>query len=306
MSFFISLFFVTITLLSMTQKNNNGSSFCADQSQKPLFSFGLIADVQYCDCDPAGTRFYRSSPAKLREAINSFKEDSAAFIINVGDLIEKDIDSYQKVLNIIDSSGIKTWHCTGNHDFSVESRFKKQIPVLHPLKKGYYSFNYDQFRFIFLNGNEVSTYASNNKAIIKEAQRLIESLKSEGEINAIDWNGAIGKTQLGWLEKQLNESLSNNEKVFLICHFPVYPPDLYNLLNYKEVLSVLEKYNNIIAWLNGHNHSGNYGNYNMIHFVTFKGMVETESTNSYALIEVYGNKILIKGSGREKSQILEW
>jgi hypothetical protein len=77
-------------------------------------------------------------------------------------------------------------------------------------------------------------------------------------------------------------------------------------LNYKEVLPVLEKHNNIIAWFNGHNHNGSYGNFNMIHFVTLRGMVETENNNSFALVEVYRNKIWIKGSGREKSQILAY
>jgi hypothetical protein len=33
-------------------------------------------------------------------------------------------------------------------------------------------------------------------------------------------------------------------------------------------------------------------------------MVETDSTNSFALVEVYKNKIWIRGNGREKSQIL--
>jgi hypothetical protein len=37
-----------------------------------------------------------------------------------------------------------------------------------------------------------------------------------------------------------------------------------------------------------------------------RGMVETEKTNSYSLVEVYKNKIWIKGSGREKSQILAY
>ena len=71
-----------------------------------------------------------------------------------------------------------------------------------------------------------------------------------------------------------------------------------------KYLSILEKYSNIIAWFNGHNHAGNYGNFNLIHFVTLRGMVETEANNSFAEIEIYRNKIWIKGSGREKSQIL--
>ncbi|MBN2632621.1 MAG: hypothetical protein JXR66_03630 [Bacteroidales bacterium] len=65
-------------------------------------------------------------------------------------------------------------------------------------------------------------------------------------------------------------------------------------------------YDNIIAWFSGHNHAGNYGNFNMIHFVTFRGMVETAERNSFAVVEVYPNKIWIKGSGREKSQILAY
>ena len=108
------------------------------------------------------------------------------------------------------------------------------------------------------------------------------------------------------LMMSLMNSEEADEKVFLFCHFPVWPDNNHNLLNYKEVLSILEKYQNIVAWFNGHNHAGNYGNFNMIHFVTIKGMVETETNNSFALVEVYNNKLWIKGYGREKSQILAY
>ncbi len=84
------------------------------------------------------------------------------------------------------------------------------------------------------------------------------------------------------------------------------PENIHNLLNYNDILTVLKRYNNIISWFNGHNHSGNYGNVNQIHFVTFKGMVETENTNSFSEVEVYKNKIWIKGFGREKNQILAY
>lgn len=289
----------------MPSKNDSVGLQLNNQSQKPLFSFGIIADVQYADYEPAGTRFYRSSLAKLREAVNAFKEDSVGFIINLGDIIDRDFESYKPVMNIIDSSGLKTYHVTGNHDYSVDPRYKKRLPVLLT-KEGYYSFDYENFRFIFINGNEISTYISNNKTVIKEANENIDSLKSKGEINAIDWNGGISGKQILWLDSQIKEAAGKNEKVFLICHFPVVPENVHNLLNYKEVLPVLEKYQNIIAWFNGHNHAGNYGNFNMIHFVTFKGMVETEANNSFAIVEVYKNKLWIRGSGREKSQILAY
>jgi manganese-dependent ADP-ribose/CDP-alcohol diphosphatase len=306
MNLLIDLLIAINISFGMPDKSDSVASHPANQNQKPLFSFGIIADVQYADYEPAGTRFYRLSTDKLKEAVNSFKEDSVNFIINLGDIIDRDFESYKPVMDIINSSGLKTYNITGNHDYAVDSRFKKRLPVLSSSKDGYYSVNYKNFRFIFLNGNEVSTYISNNKSAIKQATDYISVLKQKGEINAIDWNGGISTKQLAWLDNQLTEATGKNEKVFIICHFPVVPENEHNLLNYKDVLPVLEKYQNIIAWFNGHNHAGNYGNFNMIHFVTFKGMVETETTNSFALVEVYNNKLWIRGSGREKSQILAY
>jgi manganese-dependent ADP-ribose/CDP-alcohol diphosphatase len=296
----------TIILLTMAEKNDTVSFRPASQSQKPIFSFGIIADVQYADNDPVGTRFYRSSPGKLREALSSLNNDSAEFIVNLGDLIDKDFNSYKTVMNIIDSSGLKIYHIAGNHDYSVEPRLKKQIPVITSTKNDDFYFVYKNFRFIFLNGNEVSTYISNKQSIINQATEYLAAMKNRGEINALDWNGGFSSKQLKWLQEQLNEASSKNEKVILLCHFPVFPENVHNLLNSNEVLALLGNYNNVIAWFNGHNHAGNYGNYNMIHFVTFKGMVETESKNSFALVEVYNNKIWIRGFGREKSQILAY
>ena len=277
-----------------------------EQDQMPLFSFGIIADVQYCDCETSGSRYYRYSLSKLREAVTAFKEDGTDFIFNLGDLIDRDINSYKPVTRILDSSGIKVYHVTGNHDYSVESRFKKRIPPLEGNKEGYYSFVHNNFRFIILNGNEISTYAGTGKKEIREASELIGRLREEGMENAVDWNGGMSSKQLAWLDQQLVMASARNEPVFILCHFPVWPEGVHNLLNSDDVLEILNRYGNIVAWFNGHNHMGNYGNFNMIHFVNFKGMVETETTNSFAVVEVYRNKIWIRGNGREKSQILAY
>jgi len=306
MKLLIASVFATIIFLTMPYISETRDLQANNQSQKPLFSFGILADIQYADYDPVGTRFYRSSLGKLREALTSLKRDSAEFIISLGDVIDRDIESFKPVMNLIDSSGMKTYHITGNHDYSVEPRLKKRIPLLPETKDKYYSIAYKNFTFIFLDGNEVSTYMSNNKSQIKQAEEYLFTMKEKGEINAIDWNGGFSSKQLLWLKAQLDEATNRNQSVFLICHFPVVPENEHNLLNYKEVLPILEDYENIIAWFNGHNHAGNYGNFNMIHFVTFKGMVETETRNSFALVEVYKNKIWIRGYGRERSQILAY
>lgn len=266
----------------------------------------MIADAQYADSDPAGNRYYRESISKLKEALSELKKDSADFVINLGDIIDSDFNSYKDVLGIIANSGIKTYHITGNHDYTIESSFKKNIPLNLPSGKGYYSFVHRKFRFIMLNGNEISVFATDNKKRIKEAADYIQNLKNKGKNNAIDWNGGISRKQLEWLDSEIEKSETAGEKVLIFCHYPVWPENYHNLLNYNEVLTLLGKHKNIIAWFNGHNHAGNYGNFNMIHFITMKGMVETENTNSFALVEVYKNKLWIRGSGREKSQILAY
>lgn len=295
-----------ITSLIVMNMPESGLEDKVLQSTRPLFTFGVIADVQYCNCEPAGTRYYSLSTGRLREAVGSFRADSVNFVINLGDLIDRDYESFGPVLSILDSSDLRVFHVTGNHDYSVENRLRKKIPVPMPSQEGYYSFSFRNYRFIALNGNEISTYASANRGIIKKAEKYLGEIKESGSINAFDWNGGLSERQLEWLKDQLDISKDAGEKVFILCHFPVFPENVHNLLNYEEVNSLLMNYDNIIAWFSGHNHAGNYGNFNMIHFVTFRGMVETAERNSFAVVEVYPNKIWIKGSGREKSQILAY
>ena len=65
--------------------------------QRPAFRFGVIADIQYCDCDDAsnfaGTevRKYRGTLAQTRRAVehwNALSEPAAACVLNLGDIID--------------------------------------------------------------------------------------------------------------------------------------------------------------------------------------------------------------------------
>jgi hypothetical protein len=53
--------------------------------------------------------------------------------------------------------------------------------------------------------------------------------------------------------------------------------------------------------MNGHNHAGNYAFQNGIHFITLKGMVETETENAFSEVLFSEKNIEIKGFGQEKS-----
>ncbi|MGW3511088.1 hypothetical protein [Streptomyces sp. NPDC000994] len=65
----------------------------------------------------------------------------------------------------------------------------------------------------------------------------------------------------------------------------------------------MSSYDNVVAWLNGHNHTGNYGLTRGNHCVKFKGLADT-TTTSYATVQAYEDHLLIEGFGREPNRIV--
>jgi len=299
----ITIYLASTLFLTMSLSKMQDNSY---SQKKPIITFGIVSDVQYSDYDPVTSRYYRGSKVKLGEAVSQFKSDSAEFIVSMGDLIDKDFDSFKPVLDILASSGLKTYHIAGNHDYSVNNNQKNRLPLIDNTGARYYSFTKDKFRFIFLDGNDVSLYGASSRQTEQEAKDLLTLMRSRGEKNALDWNGAIGSTQLKWLKDELSTAVKNNEKVFLFCHFPVAPDDPHNLLNSSQLLDLITKYPGVKAWFAGHNHQGSFVKTGSTNFVTFKGMVETENENSFAMIRVFSDRLEIKGFGREISRILQY
>ena len=61
----------------------------------------------------------------------------------------------------------------------------------------------------------------------------------------------------------------------------------------------------MVAYCNGHNHAGNYGILNGKHFLNFKGMVETPTESCFAVVEVFPNRLEVRGFGREPNRTLQ-
>ncbi|HUS86965.1 MAG TPA: metallophosphoesterase [Bacteroidales bacterium] len=274
-------------------------------NQEPVVSFGLVADIQYSNSGREGSRYYSHSASKLREAINDLNSHNLQFVISLGDLIDHDFSSYDTVMPIIRSSIHPVYYVLGNHEFSVKSSERKKVMDYLEMEKSYYSFVMQNFRFIILDSNDISVYSPDRRKRA-EAGRMIKDLIEKEQINAFDYNGGIGDEQKEWFINQLDESVNSNQRVLVFSHHPIFPESLFNLFNYKEMLEIAAKYKNIIAWFCGHRHEGAYANFNLIHLVNSRGMVETPDQNSYAVIELYHNKIWIKGRGREKSMILAY
>jgi len=294
--FFFIIYTAILTASPMNMTNEK-------QDDKAILTFGLIADIQYCDCNSHGTRFYSHSLNKLTEAIDDFNTGKAEFIVNLGDLIDRDFRSFKPVLDRLEESKKPVFHLLGNHDYSIKQRYKKRMTTMLAGEDAYYSFSRSGFRFIILNSCDISTYSGSLRSRLKAAA-ILTRLQREGQKNAFDWNGAIGSKQINWFKSELEEARDMGQEVFIFSHHPVEPEGAHNIYNSKEMLTIVSGFDNIIAWFSGHNHMGDYGYYSGIHFLTLKAVVETADTNSRALVEVYEDYLLIEGRGREESRKL--
>jgi len=272
-----------------------------EKSQDSNFSFGLIADCQYCNVVGEGQRKYSLSDQKLQSCVNHFNTLDLSYVVHLGDFIDKDWESFDVVGPIYNQLTMPAYHVLGNHDFSVADSLKASVVSKMGLDSAYYHFEKKGWRFIVLNGNDISFHAYPQGS----AQYLAaEEYYTSNEITSPKWNGAIGPLQMKWLDGVLSKANEQGEKVIVYCHFPIYPEDQHNLWNANEVISTLEKYSNVKAYINGHNHEGNYGQKNGIHYITMKGMVDTEET-AYGVMSISEGLIKIKGVGRQENQILQ-
>lgn len=281
--------------------------FCSVQiaAQTPIIRFGVVADIQYADADPKRDNFYRSSVQKLDTAITHFNDEMVDFTVTLGDMIDRnpfDIDLIMKQLKGLNK---KVYNIPGNHDYSgfVDNNmmFKKlKMPA------EYYTFAQKKWRFIMLNTNEVASYANieaSNKE--KELAAIKDSIEVQGRTNAHPWNGGISNMQMLWLLEELTKAEKKGENVIVCTHHPLYPASELTALNDKEILETLSQFKNIKLVLSGHDHKGGFGTFEHIPCVTIEGMLETE-TNSYGIVEVFEDKIVIKGEGRLTSRTISF
>ena len=189
--------------------------------EKPLLSFGLMADCQYVDADQVGTRFYRESPRKLAEAIRELNKRDLAFTFHLGDFIDRDFKSFADLKPIVAKLKSRLYHVLGNHDFDVEENLRSMVPAELGLATTYYAIRHAGFRFLLLDTTEVSTYRYPAKdARSSDAREELNTLKKAGKSYAQSWNSRAGDKQLSWIASQLEEATKAGESVLAFGHHP--------------------------------------------------------------------------------------
>src|SRR5262245_8831038 len=91
------------------------------EARAPL-RFGIVTDLHYADAEPMGTRFYRESLPKMREAVAKIRAERASFLVMLGDLKDmapkepeaRTLASLVAIEAEIQRFGGPTYHVLGN------------------------------------------------------------------------------------------------------------------------------------------------------------------------------------------------
>ncbi|MEG3658743.1 metallophosphoesterase [Arenibacter palladensis] len=269
-------------------------------------TIGIVADCQYCHCESTPSRFYKNSPVKLQNAVDSLNSSPLDYAIHLGDFIDRDFNSFDTVGPIWNTLKTKKYQVLGNHDFSVADSLKPLVPRKMNLKQRYYSFVEQNWRFIVLDGNDLSYQGAITQKKRAQTDSLYTLLSISKPPNLQTWNGGLSLEQLEWVENELILAQKNKENVGFYCHFPVLGEDkVHRLWNGPQFLALIDQYSNVKFYFNGHNHNGDYAERHGVHYLTFKGMVDTQSTSAFAKVLVTKDSILIQGYGRELSRSLK-
>ena len=262
-----------------------------------------MADCQYADADPAGTRFYRESSGKLAEAVTELNKHDLAFTCHLGDFIDRDFTSFADLRPIAARLRSKLHHVLGNHDFDVEESLRAKVPAELGLTTGtYYAIRRAGFRFLFLDTTEVSTYRYPAKdARTAMAREELRSLSMSGKSFAQSWNSRAGDKQLSWLSGQLKEASSAGESVLAFGHHPILPEEVPCTWNCAVLHKLLSKFPCCKAYFNGHRHTGGYALKDGMHYLTLHGMLDTRD-NAFSHARLHRSHLEIRGFGRQPSR----
>jgi len=268
----------------------------------PILKIGLVADPQYADKPVSKTRFYRESLNKLKEAVDTFNQENVDFVQNLGDIIDEGWSNFDSIFFVYKklNSSIENYQLLGNHDFSIDSSQMKGLLGKLSMPDCYYSYERKGWRFIVLDATDYAYYSNSlHGHSINEIDDYYSQI--EGRANQKTYNGAIGKKQQTWLKNEIAKAEKAKQKIIIFSHVPIRPfGGKYNLWNDFEIANLIEKSPNVVAYISGHNHAGDYVCVNGIHYITLSGMVE-EQSNSFGILYVYKDYVLLKGAGSQRT-----
>ena len=244
----------------------------AEPEVKPSFRIGLMTDLHYADKEPTKTRFYREALGKLDEAVDFFNEEKPAFVVELGDLIDKapTVEQELEWLGTIEKRyarlSMPRHYVFGNH--CVTTLTKEEFAAHTGMSKTpHYAFEQAGVTFIVLD----ACYREDGVAYGREN---------------FDWKDTfIPQAELEWLQTQLAAAKG---PVVIFAHQRLDKSAPHNVKNASAVRAVLEKSGKVLAVFQGHSHKNDYQQIAGIHYTTLVAMVEGSGieNSGYTLLDV--------------------
>lgn len=210
-----------------------------NQNSELLFSFGVIADIQYADLEDgynfqrSRRRYYRHSLLHLKGAIEEWNKESTppCCVLQLGDIIDgfnaqhnASEKSLEDVMNTFQTLKIPVHHAWGNHelynfsrDYLVNSKlntkFLEDQIAHHPEtmpSENYYAYHFvpfPKFRFILLDGYDLSVLGVEQSSL--KYQQSLKMLKEHNPNTELNSPEGLSEPQFvqyngGFSQEQLN------------------------------------------------------------------------------------------------------
>jgi 3',5'-cyclic AMP phosphodiesterase CpdA len=197
----------------------------------------------------------------LLQAIKEVNLLHPDFVIISGDLVHGQVyhneysHEYPLLYNILQTIDVPTFICPGNHDGYNKPGEDGKTFWTHYFGPDYYSFNYGPYHFQMLDSYDFT-----------KPQRFTLWFAP------LHWGGAIGDTQLHWIQTDLAANTQAPLTFMVLHHNPSYNATTDSLiptpyLNRQPLLNLINDYN-VDMVIGGHTHWDNVTTQNGTVFVT--------------------------------------
>jgi hypothetical protein len=251
----------------------------APQPSAAGLRFGLLTDAHYADTESKGTRFYRESLGKVREAVGRLRAERVAFLAELGDFKDmapgepeaRTLAHLVAVEREFQRFGGPTCHVLGNHDLDNLSKAQVLAHVTNigvAAGRSYYAFSQGGIRFIVLDTN----FTADGR---------------DYDHGRFDWRDAVlPPVELDWLCAELAAAA---EPAIVFGHQRLDGDGNVQVINRAEIRGVLERSGKVLAVFQGHDHAGAYTLIRGIHYYTLKAIIEGSGpeNNAYAAVDVH-------------------
>jgi len=221
-----------------------------------VVKFGIITDLHYADAPTEGTRYYRDSLPKARDAVRDINAAGADFMIELGDFkdmpdsslpcaetnpasalcVNKTIGFLQEIeRTAFEGFNGPRYHVLGNHDVDILTQAqaltveKNTNDPNHPISSGNMSEGYYSFGFPFVAPVGLDTALVQQPAlrfIVLNADFTDKDLPwsdlsgPNASAQGMSWEKAnVPTKQLAWLASELEQARKLAQHVVVFIHY---------------------------------------------------------------------------------------